>query len=154
MTTAFSQQYCTVAPGAADGNLKKGAGYWPCRVEIADGRVTLRVGKAGVIDAAPAASVQIVTPRWVQRMGAGTVINMNGKLWVVDFGRVYQQEQIQSSGSGFRRTVFGPSAPLRSVRRARELSRDFATALLTAGAVAHGRRYGELRHLPRIQLQK
>ncbi|MBV9448190.1 MAG: hypothetical protein JO345_20085 [Streptosporangiaceae bacterium] len=138
LTTAFSHDYCAVAPGAADGKLKKGAGYWPCRVEVADGHVTLSVETAGVIDAAPVTSVQIVTPKWVRRVGAGTVIKLNGRLWVVDFGRVYQHEHNQTNGPGRLQTVFRPSTLAKCIRRARELNRDFTTALLTAGAADFG----------------
>jgi hypothetical protein len=125
-TPGFSQGYCSVAPATAAGHLMKGAGYWPCRVEITGGCVTLAMqARNRMIEAAPVASVQLAAPSWIRQMGTGTVIMMNGRPWVVDFARAGQ-----SRG--------GLSALFRGVRRARILNREFVSALLAAGAGAPG----------------
>ena len=119
----FSQGYCSVAPGTVSGHLKKGASYWPCRVEISDAGVTLATQvRNQTIDTAPAGSVSL---SWVRRTGTGTVIMMDGRLWVIDFTRVYQHER--DAGS--------VPALVKSMRYARILTRDFTAALLSAGAV-------------------
>jgi hypothetical protein len=122
----FSQGYCSVAPGAAHGNLKRGAGYWPCRVEVADGDLALlmQIGNRA-IDMAPADTVQITSPRWLRRLGTGAILAMNGRLWVIDFTRAYQHER--DAGS--------VPALVKSMRYARILTHDFTFALLSAGAV-------------------
>ncbi|HXL96106.1 MAG TPA: hypothetical protein VN969_44920 [Streptosporangiaceae bacterium] len=122
----FSQRYCSVAPGAAHGNLKRGPGYWPCLVEVTAGNVVLLMQPGNrAIDTAPTDSVQITSPRWLRRLGTGVILAMNGRLWVIDFTRVYQHER--DAGS--------VPALVKSMRYARILTRDFTAALLSAGAV-------------------
>ncbi|HXL89964.1 MAG TPA: hypothetical protein VN969_13490 [Streptosporangiaceae bacterium] len=116
----FSQGYCSVAPGTVSGHLKKGASYWPCRVEISDAGVTLATQvRNQTIDTAPAGSVSL---SWVRRTGTGTVIMMDGRLWVIDFTRACQHEQ----------TLRGLPGLFQGVRRARMLNRAFTSALQEA----------------------
>jgi hypothetical protein len=129
----FSQRYCAVARATSGGNLKKGAGYFPCTVEVTGYAVSLTSGATRIDHAQPAA-VQIITPGWQRRVGAGTIIAMNGEQWSIDFGRVYQQERIEAGKQGFFRTLFGTGAPRKSLHRARELNESFTAALLEAGA--------------------
>jgi len=113
----FSQGYCSVAPGTASGHLKKGAGYWPCRVEISDTGVTLATqARNQTIDTAPAGSVSL---SWVRRIGTGTVIMMDGRLWAIDFTRACQHDQTRRGLPGL----------FQGVRRARILNRAFTSAL-------------------------
>lgn len=120
----FSQGRCSVTPGTASGALKKGAGYWPCRVEIIGGSVTLAMqARNRMIEAAPVASVQLAAPSGVRRIGTGTVLMMNGRPWVIDFTRACQDERSR-----------GLARLFQSVRRARMLNREFTRALLAAGA--------------------
>jgi hypothetical protein len=128
-TDGFSQGGCSIAPGAADGNLKRGAGYWPCRVVVGGGNVALLMQLGNrTIDMAPAESVRITAPRWLRRLGTGTTLSMNGRLWVIDFTRVYQLEH---GPGGWPQLVKGP-------RHARTMTRDFTAALLSAGGVDLG----------------
>ena len=116
----FGQDYCSVTPATSSGHLKKGAGYWPCRVEISDAGVTLATqARNQTIDTAPAGSVSL---SWVRRTGTGTVIMMDGRLWVIDFTRACQHEQ----------TLRGLPGLFQGVRRARMLNRAFTSALQEA----------------------
>jgi hypothetical protein len=118
----FSQGHCSVAPGTASGHLKKGAGYWPCRVEISDAGVTLATqARNQTIDTAPAGSVSL---SWVRRSGTGTVIMMDGRLWAIDFTRACQHEQ----------NLRGLPGLFQGVRRARILNRAFTSALQATGS--------------------
>lgn len=134
MTAIFSQPYCAVARSTSGGNLKKGAGYFPCIVEVTEHGVSIVSATGARIDHAPAGSVQIITPGWQRKVGAGTIIAMNGEQWSIDFGMVYQQERASAQKQGFFRVLFGTGAPGKSLRRARELNHEFADALLAAGA--------------------
>jgi hypothetical protein len=119
---AFSQGYCSVAPGTASGHLKEGAGYWPCRVEISEAGVTLATqARNQTIASAPADSVSL---SWVRRRGTGTVIMMDGRLWAIDFTRACQREQ----------TLRGLPGLVQGVRRARIMNRAFASALQASGS--------------------
>ena len=133
MTAIFSQAYCAVARTTSGGNIKVGAGYYPCTVEVTSHAVSLAAGTLR-IDHAPPAAVRIITPGWQRRVGAGTIIAMNGEQWSIDFGKVYQQERIEAGKRGFLRTLFSTGAPRKSLRRARELNEAFTAALLAAGA--------------------
>jgi hypothetical protein len=121
----FGQDYCSVTPATASGHLKKGAGYWPCRVEVTGECVTLAVqARNRIIEAVPVALVQFAAPGRVPRIGTGTVILMNGRPWLIDFTRAGQREQTRDGLPGL----------FRSVRRARILNRAFTSAILTAAA--------------------
>jgi hypothetical protein len=132
----FSQGYCSVAPGTASGHLKKGAGYWPCRVEISETGVTLATqARNQTIATAPAGSVSL---SWIRRRGTGTVIMMDGRLWAIDFTRACQREQ----------TLRGLPGLVQGVRRARIMNRAFASALQAANADAASTRDRRSRHSP------
>lgn len=73
--------------------------------------------------AVPASSVQIITPRLQQRIGGGSVLQVAGKSWSVQFDRVHQAE---ARGLGV--------SPRRALGRARELNQAFVAALVAAGA--------------------
>jgi hypothetical protein len=125
MTARFSQDYCSVTPATAGGRLKKGAGYWPCRVEVSDECVTLAMqARNRMIEAAAVTSVQLAAPGRIRRIGAGTVIMMNGRPWVIDFTRVGQHQRLRDGLPGL----------FRGVRRARTLNREFASAIRAAAA--------------------
>lgn len=143
VTAVFSQPYCVVSRATPGANLKKGAGYSPCTVEVTDHGLTFTTETGARIEHAAAGSVQIITPGWGRRVGAGTAVAMNGGQWVIDFGMVYRRERVAAGKPGFFRILFGTGAPRKSLRRARELNHDFTAALLAAGASdqrADGRR--------------
>jgi hypothetical protein len=79
VTPLFTQSSCAVAPTTSDGNLKKGAGYFPCTVQVTEHAVLITTGNGERLDHAQAGSVQIVTPGWQRRVGAGSIISMDGK---------------------------------------------------------------------------
>lgn len=146
LVAGFSQDYCSVTPASASGHLKKGAGYWPCRVEVAGECVTLAVqARNQMIEAAPATLVQFAAPGRVPRIGTGTVIIMNGRPWLIDFTRAGQREQIRDGLPGL----------FRSVRRARTLNRAFTSAILAAVATPRRPAPSEYRPaaLPCTQVQ-
>ena len=125
LTAGFSQDYCSVTPATAGGRLKRGASYWPCRVEITGECVTLAVqARNRIIEAAPAASVQIAAPSRLRRIGTGTVVMMNGRPWVIDFTRAAQRERLRTGLPGL----------FKAVRRARTLNREFASAIIAAAS--------------------
>jgi hypothetical protein len=121
----FSQDYCSVTPATASGRLKRGAAYWPCRVEITGECVTLAVqARNRIIEAAPATSVQIASPGRLRRIGTGTILMMNGRPWVIDFTRAGQRERLRDGLPGL----------FKAVRRARTLNREFASAIIAAAS--------------------
>jgi len=125
LTAGFSQDYCSVTPATASGRLKRGAGYWPCRVEITSECVTLAVqARNRIIEAAPVTSVQIAIPGRLRRIGTGTVVMMNGRPWLIDFSRAGQRERLRDGLPGL----------LRAVRHARTLNREFADAINAAAS--------------------
>jgi hypothetical protein len=134
VTAKFTQPYCAVAPVSSGGNVKKGFGYFPCTVEVTGQALSITEGDGGRLDHAPTASVEIITPGWQRRIGAGSIISMNGKHWSVDFGMAYPREGGRAANRGFFRTLFGGSSMRKSLGRARELNRAFTDALLAAGA--------------------
>jgi hypothetical protein len=131
----FSQQFCSVTRVTAGGNLN-------AEVPAADFLVLITGGWLSVIQApaipvftVPASEVQITTPPWQRKIGAGTILRAIGQLWSVQFDSVYRAEAAQAGRGGAVRMMLTAGAPRRSIRRGREINKRFTTALLTAGAV-------------------
>ena len=130
---AFSQQFCSVTRVTAGGNLNTGMPAAEFLVRISAGRlVTEAPGYPGLHR--PARQVEITTPRWQRKIGAGSILRLGGQLWSVQFNKVYQAEAAQASRGGALRVMVTAGAPWRSIRRGREINERFTAALLASGA--------------------
>ena len=143
MTETFSQQYCTVAPCGAGGRIVTGAKMFNCLAQIEDGELTLIQAPATLIAKAPVSAIQIVTPAALRKIGTGVILKLDDKLISVAFDLVYRRQQEAgqpqaSTGARIAKSFFSfgdiTSAP-KAIRLAKELTRDFTTALTAAGAV-------------------
>jgi hypothetical protein len=136
----FFQQFCSVSRVTAGGNLGLNAQQASFTVAVTNGH--LEVTDAGIpFLSVPVPQVRIVTPRLQRKLGGGSVVRVDGRLWCIQFDRVYLAELSQSGrrGAATRAALLGLGAPRKSMRRAREINQHFTTALLQAGAI-DGRR--------------
>ena len=142
----FSQMFCSLAPCGAGGRIVAGQRMRNCLVQVADGELTLIQAPSTLVARTPASSVEIVTPRTLRKVGAAVIILLDGRLLAVEFDMVYrrQQEYAGKPASGVAaligalRRAFGvreiASLP-KAMRLGRQLTSDFSTALLAAGAI-------------------
>lgn len=142
MTETFSQQFCSLAPCGAGGRVTTGARMHNCLVQVQDGELTLIQAPATLVAKVPVASVEIVTPPTLRRIGTAVVLRLDGRLLAVEFDGVYRRQRARANGRKptlgalvARAFSLGDVTSLRkSMRLGRELSSDFTTALVAAGA--------------------
>jgi hypothetical protein len=142
MEGTFSQQYCTLEPCGARGYVVTGARMHNCLVKVADGELTMIQAPSIRVAKVPAASVRIVTPPAMAKIGTSVVLQLDGKLLNVDFGLVYRRQQARARKRrslavefarrllAFRNFTTLPNG----IPLARELAREFTAALTAAGA--------------------
>jgi hypothetical protein len=146
MAGAFSQMFCSLAPCGVGGRIVTGQRMRNCLVQVADGELTLLQAPSTLVARAPATLVEIVTPRTLRKVGSAVVLLLDGRLLAVEFDGVYrrQREYARKRASGMtavirtlRRTFsVGDITDLpKSMRLARQLTSEFTTALLAAGAI-------------------
>jgi hypothetical protein len=113
-----------------------------CLVQVRDGELTLIQAPETLVAKVPAAAVEIVTPPTLRKVGTAVILNLDGRLLAVEFDGVYRREQAHASdrkpslGTVVAR-VFSLSditSLRKSLRLGRELSSEFTTALVAAGA--------------------
>lgn len=135
MDPLFSQRFCSVVPYQAGGALVAGRKLPSCLVQVTDGELVIIVSNE-VVDRAPVAGVQLDTPALQRKVGGGTFVRMNGNQWAIDFGRCGMAELFSSGGAGTKlRMAFG-GGTIKTIKRARELNREFTAALLREGATS------------------
>jgi hypothetical protein len=145
MTETFSQMFCSLAPCGAGGRVVTGQRMPNCLVQVADGELTLIQAPSTLVAKTPAAAVEIVTPRTQRKVGAGVILLLEGKLLAVEFDMVYRRQQDYAkeprSGAaaliGTLRQFFSVSditSLPKSMRLGRQLTSEFSTALVAAGA--------------------
>jgi len=139
VSETFRQELCSVVPCTAGGRIIAGQRVRNCLVQVKDGELVLGQVPGTLVAQVPAAQVQIVTPATLRKIGTAVVVRLDdGELLAVEFDSVYRLQQQRGKPRGFLREVFSLD-PLTTVgkgtRLARQLSREFATALITAGAL-------------------
>jgi hypothetical protein len=146
MTAAFSQMFCSLAPCGAGGRIVTGQQMRNCLVQVADGELTLIQAPSTLVAKTPAAAVEIVTPGVLRKVGTVVILLLDGRLLAVEFGLVYrcQEEYARKPRSGaaallgaLRQTfsVKDITNLPKAVRLGRQLTSEFSTALITAGAI-------------------
>jgi hypothetical protein len=157
MAEIFSQQFCTLAPSGAGGRLIAGDRMPNCLVQVADGELTFTQAPEALVAKVPAASVEIVTPSTLRKLGTAVIVKFDGRLLAVEFDMVYRRQRQQAKeqqatqeqqAKAGKRTLSTAVASVftlsdvaslpKSMRLARELSREFTTALVAAGAADRG----------------
>lgn len=142
MGVTFSQQYCTLEPCGAGGYVVMGARMHNCLVKVADGELTMIQAPSIRVAKVPAASVRIVTPAALAKIGTSVLLQVDGKLLNVDFGMVRRRQQARarkrrSPIAAFARDLFSfrnfTTLP-NGIPLAMELAREFTAALTAAGA--------------------
>jgi hypothetical protein len=146
MARTFSQMFCSLAPCGAGGRILTGQRMRNCLVQVADGELTLIQAPSTVVVKMPAAAAEIVTPPMLRKIGTGVILLLDGRLLAVEFDVVYRSQQAyarkpKSGVAAFTdvlRRFFSvsditnvPSA----MRLGRQLTSEFSTALLEAGAI-------------------
>jgi len=142
MAPAFSQQFCSLAPCGAGGRITTGARMRNCLVQVCDGELTLIQAPATLVVKVPAASVEIVTPATLRKIGTAVVLKLDGRLLAVEFDGVYRRQRARASDKKpTLGTVVARAFSLsditslpKSLRLGRELSSEFTTALVASGA--------------------
>lgn len=145
MTETFSQMFCSLAPCGAGGRVITGQRMRNCLVQVADGELTLIQAPSTLVAKTPAAAVEIVTPRTLRKVGTAVILLLDGKLLAVEFDMVYRRQQDYAkkprSGAaalvGALRQFFSVSyitSLPKSMRLGRQLTSEFSTALVAAGA--------------------
>jgi hypothetical protein len=142
----FSQQFCSLAPCGAGGRISTGARMHNCLVQVRDGELTLIQAPETLVAKVPAAAVEIVTPATLRKIGTAVILNLDGRLLAVEFDGVYRRQRAQANGRKpslgtvvARVFSLGDITSLRkSLRLGRELSSEFTTALVAAGAGDRG----------------
>jgi hypothetical protein len=135
MELAFSQQFCSVVPVKAGGNLNAGPKRFPCLVQVGDGELVITEGAQTLIDRAQVGAVELLDGPWLQRkVGEGTFLRMNGREYAVDFGQVSSTELARTGPGGVLKAAATAGGP-KSLRTARELSKAFAEALVSQGVI-------------------
>lgn len=143
---SFSQQFCSLAPCGAGGRVTTGARMRNCLVQVSDGELTVIQAPATLVAKVPAASVEIVTPPALRKIGTAVILKLDGKMLAVEFDAVYRRQRARANGrkrslgSAVARTFsLRDIASLgKSMRFARELSGKFTAALAAAGAGDRG----------------
>jgi hypothetical protein len=146
MTAAFSQMFCSLAPCGAGGRIVTGQRMRNCLVQVADGELTLIQAPSTLVAKTPAAAVEIVTPGTLRKVGTGVILLLDGRLLAVEFDMVYrhQQEYARKPRSGAAallgtlRQAFSVSDIThlpKAMRLGRQLTSEFSTALVAAGAI-------------------
>jgi hypothetical protein len=142
MAETFSQQFCSLAPCGAGGRITTGARMRNCLVQVSDAELTLVQAPATLVAKVPAASVEIVTPATLRKIGTAVVLKLDGRLLAVEFDGVYRGQRAAVNGlKPTLGTVIARAFSLsditslgKSFRLGRELSSEFTTALVAAGA--------------------
>jgi len=145
MAETFSQMFCSLAPCGAGGRIITGQRMRNCLVQVADGELTLIQAPSTLVAKTPAAAVEIVTPRTLRKVGTAVILLLDGRLLAVEFDMVYRRQleyaRKPRSGAaallGALRQAFSirdiTSLP-NSMRLGRQLTSEFSTALVAAGA--------------------
>jgi hypothetical protein len=134
MEPVFSQQYCTVMPCQAGGFAAAGQRILSCLVEIVNGQLFLVHAPDVLIARAPLSAVEIgEPPPWAAKLGTATFVYIGGQLCEIDFGRVGRAELKRSGPAGRLLAAYGGGS-IKSIKRARELNREFIATLLREGA--------------------
>jgi hypothetical protein len=135
MEPLFSQQYCTVMPCQAGGLAASGRRILSCLVEIVNGQLFLIQAPDILVGRSPVPAVEIRDPPpWAARLGTATFVYIGGQLCEIDFSRVGRAELKRPGPAGRLLASYGGGS-VKSVKRARELSREFIAALLREGAI-------------------
>jgi hypothetical protein len=138
MSETFRREFCSVVPCTAGGRIITGQRVRNCLVQVKDGEMVLGQVPGVLVAQAPTAQVQIVTPAALRKVGTCVVVRLDDdELLAVEFDGVYRLQRRRGKPRGFLREVFSldPLTTIgKSTRLARQLSRDFAAALITAGA--------------------
>jgi len=140
MPETFSQRFCSIAPSAPTGWIYIKKRRENCLVRVADGELTvLQEPEGGPVVRAPIAEVQVVTPPELR--GLLIVFLEYERSWLaVEFSGVYRAQRAAAgqrpTDSGLLRRTFGFAPRVGELSRCltRQLSADFTTALLAAGA--------------------
>jgi hypothetical protein len=132
---AFSQQFCEVSRVTEEGNLQPGMPWVDFIVRIVGGRLTVTEAPVIPVFSVPADEVRIATPRWQRQIGTSSTLRVAGRLWSVQFSRVYLAEAARTGRGGFARMVFAAGTGRKSIRRGREINARFTATLLASGAV-------------------
>jgi hypothetical protein len=146
MAATFSQMFCSLAPCGVGGRIVTGQRMRNCLVQVADGELTLIQAPSTLVARAPATAVEIVTPRTLRKVGTAVILLLDGRLLAVEFDMVHrhQHEYARKPKSGMaalihtlRRTFsVGDITNLpKAMRLGRQLTSEFTTALLAAGAI-------------------
>jgi hypothetical protein len=135
MEPVFSQQYCTLMPCQAGGIVSAGRRILSCLVEIVNGQLFLIHAPDILVGRSPVPAVEIGDPPpWAAKVGTSAFVYVGGQLWEIDFSRVGRAELKRSGPAGRLLASYGGGS-IKSVKRARELSREFVAALLREGAI-------------------
>jgi hypothetical protein len=138
----FSQQFCSLAPCGAGGRITTGARMHNCLVQVGDGELTLIQAPATLVAKVPAAAVEIVTPAALRKIGTAVIVKLDDRLLAVEFDGVYRRQRANAND---RKPTLGTylarafslsdiTSLRKSLRLGRELSGEFTTALVAAGA--------------------
>ena len=145
VTASFSQMFCSLAPCGAGGRIVAGQRMRNCLVQVADGELTLIQAPSTLVAKTPAAAVEIVTPGTLRKVGTAVILLLDGRLLAVEFDMVYRRQQEYAkkprSGAaallGALRQAFSVSditSVPKAMRLGRQLTSEFSTALVAAGA--------------------
>lgn len=146
MAETFSQEFCSIAPCGAGGRIITGPRLRNCLVQVANGELTLIQAPSTLVANTPVAGVEIVTPPMLRKVGTGVILRLDRNLLAIEFDMVYRNQQAYARRAAGRQT--SPLAGIlrrmfrlsdvtslrKAMRLARQLARDFTTALLAAGA--------------------
>ena len=146
VTASFSQMFCSLAPCGAGGRIVAGQRMRNCLVQVADGELALIEAPSTLVAKTPAGAVEIVTPGTLRKVGTGVILLLDGKLLAVEFDMVYRRQQEYAkkprSGAaallGALRQTFSVSDITnlpKAMRLGRQLTSEFSTALIAAGAI-------------------
>jgi hypothetical protein len=146
VAATFSQQFCSLAPCGAGGRIVAGARMRNCLVQVSDGELTLIQAPATLVAKVPAASVEIVTPATLRKIGTAVVLKLDGRLLAVEFDGVYRRQRAHANdrkpslGTVVARafSLSDITSLRKSMRLGRELSGEFTAALLASGAGGPG----------------
>jgi hypothetical protein len=135
MDLAFSQQFCSVVPVKAGGNLNAGPKRFPCLVQVGGGELVIIEAPRTLIDRARVPEVELLDGPWLQRkVGEATFLRVNGHEYCVDFGQVASTELARTGPGGIVKAAITAGGP-KSLHTAQALRTAFAEALVSQGVI-------------------
>lgn len=112
----------------------------PCTVRVADGELTIIEEPDKPVVKVSTHGLKIITPRRVQKLEAGVILQISGKPVAVMFDLVHTRQQFRAASQQGKGPLVGqvakPAANTRgNLNLARQITAKFLTALLAGGAV-------------------